>query len=60
MLLRDFTRNHAIFEKYDVMQRASDVSRGLLFGYTTNEVGFGWTNAAFEELYETLPPPGEA
>jgi len=33
----------------------SEVSAGLKFGYKSNEIGFGWTNAAFTELYAQLP-----
>jgi len=42
-------------EKYDVERRESEVSAGLKFGYKSNEIGFGWTNAAFVELYGQLP-----
>ena len=42
-------------EKYDVERRESEVSAGLRFGYKSNEIGFGWTNAAFVELYGQLP-----
>jgi alpha,alpha-trehalase len=54
LVLRDFIHRHALFEKYDVVHRGSDVSRGLKFGYTSNEIGFGWTNAAFTEMYAAL------
>ena len=37
-------------EKYDVKRRHSDVAAGIRFGYSANQVGFGWTNAAFVEL----------
>ena len=47
--------SHTIVEKYDVVRRASNVSASIGFGYRSNEVGFGWTNAAFEELYAELP-----
>lgn len=54
MLLRDFMVTHAMFEKYNVVERHSDTATGLKFGYTSNEVGFGWTNSAFINLYEAL------
>ena len=54
-MLNDFVHHNAIFEKYDVVHRGSNVSTGLRFGYTSNEVGFGWTNVTFEELYAELP-----
>jgi alpha,alpha-trehalase len=56
LVLREFIAHRTIVEKYDVAQRASDLGAGLKFGYTSNEVGFGWTNAAFVELYAGLSP----
>jgi len=55
MILRDFLAHGTIKEKYDATTRRSDLADGLKFGYESNEIGFGWTNAAFEELYERLP-----
>ncbi|MGH9666177.1 MAG: trehalase family glycosidase [Bryobacteraceae bacterium] len=55
-LVRDDYRTHGIIvEKYDVVRRSSDVSGGIHFGYSSNEAGFGWTNAAFTALYDELP-----
>ena len=54
LVTRDFEARHAIVEKYDVQRRSSDIAAGLKFGYTTNEVGFGWTNAAILELLAGL------
>jgi neutral trehalase len=31
------------------------VSRDIQFGYSSNEAGFGWTNAVFTALYDKLP-----
>lgn len=46
----------SIFEKYDVAHRyLNDISSGIKFGYTSNEIGFGWTNAVFTNLYDALP-----
>ena len=53
-ILKEFLRTGTIMEKYDVVKRVSDV-KGLEFGYKSNEIGFGWTNAVFEELYSQLP-----
>jgi len=30
------------------------VSGDIKFGYSSNEIGFGWTNAAFIDLYAGL------
>jgi len=54
-ILKEFVAHNAIFEKYDVTDRVSQVNRDLRYGYTTNEVGFGWTNASWLELYADLP-----
>ena len=58
LVLRDFVEHNTIVEKYDVERRTSRLGAGLRFGYSSNEVGFGWTNAAFTELYARLPPAG--
>lgn len=31
----------------------------IRFGYRSNEVGFGWTNAVFAALLDALPPPAK-
>lgn len=53
LILAGFLQTHSIVEKYDVVQRSTGVN--VAFGYRSNEIGFGWTNAAFEELYSELP-----
>lgn len=58
MITGDFAKHHTLMEKYDVAQEKSDVGREIEFGYTTNEVGFGWTNAVFLLLYEELSAGG--
>jgi len=55
MILKEFIQHNTIVEKYDVERRESEVSARLKFGYKSNEIGFGWTNAAFTELYAQLP-----
>ena len=55
LVLKEFVEHNVIVEKYDVVRRDSQVEAGLRFGYTSNEIGFGWTNAAFVELYAQLP-----
>jgi alpha,alpha-trehalase len=54
-ILKEFIQHNTIVEKYDVERRESEVGAGLKFGYKSNEIGFGWTNAAFVELYARLP-----
>lgn len=55
LILKEFLQHNTIVEKYDVERRESEVSAGLKFGYKSNEIGFGWTNAAFLQLYALLP-----
>jgi alpha,alpha-trehalase len=57
LVAKEFAEHGTMVEKYDVRRSQSDVSAGIRFGYTTNEVGFGWTNAAFLELLAGLTAP---
>jgi alpha,alpha-trehalase len=54
LVVDDFAAHGTIVEKYDVRRRSSDLGAGLRFGYTSNEVGFGWTNAAVLDLLAGL------
>lgn len=60
MVLREFERFGGIVEKYDVERRTSQVSEGIKYGYSTNEIGFGWTNAVFTRLFDRLPAARQA
>lgn len=60
LMLKEFIEHNTIVEKYDVEARTSSLGAGLRFGYSSNEIGFGWTNAAFAELYAQLPPTERA
>jgi alpha,alpha-trehalase len=59
MILRDFDQHRTIKEKYDVVAGKSDLGAGVRFGYTSNEIGFGWTNAAFVLLWDELSETGK-
>ncbi len=50
LVTREFEAHSAIVEKYDVVERRSDLRAGIRFGYTSNQIGFGWTNGVFVEL----------
>ena len=54
LVVDDFAAHGTIVEKYDVRRRSSDLGAGLRFGYSSNEVGFGWTNAAILDLLAGL------
>jgi alpha,alpha-trehalase len=53
---QNYLRQGYIVEKYDVVDPLLSVSSQIHFGYSSNEAGFGWTNAAFTDLYDQLPP----
>src|SRR5262249_5834227 len=57
-ILHGFIAHNVILEKYDVVRRTSSVGAGIKFGYSTNVIGFGWTNAAFVELYADASQKG--
>jgi alpha,alpha-trehalase len=54
LVAKEFREHGAIVEKYDVRRRESDVAAGIRFGYSSNEIGFGWTNAAVLDLLDGL------
>jgi alpha,alpha-trehalase len=54
MVLKEFIEHAGILEKYDVVRRESLVGNKIKFGYSSNEIGFGWTNAAFIEMYHQM------
>ena len=58
MVVEDFERRGTIVEKYDVDRRSSQVEQGIRYGYSENQVGFGWTNGVFLELAATFFPEG--
>lgn len=50
LVTKEFEEHGTIVEKYDVRRRESDVEAGIKFGYSGNQVGFGWTNGAVVQL----------
>ena len=50
LVSNEFQEHGVILEKYDLVQRESDVSAGIQYGYSENVVGFGWTNAVVLRL----------
>ncbi|KAH9807233.1 family 37 glycoside hydrolase, partial [Melampsora americana] len=57
MVLKTWIRTGELWEKYDV-KRCNEIV-DLKFGYATNEVGFGWTNAVFTRFYDLLSDEGK-
>lgn len=60
MVEAEYRRTGTIVEKYDVEKASGEVSEGIAFGYSSNEIGFGWTNAVYLRLKEFLEASGEA
>ncbi len=56
LVREQYRESGIIVEKYDAVRRTSRVSGNIHFGYSSNEAGFGWTNAAFTALLDELPP----
>ncbi len=54
LVTKEFEEHGVIVEKYDVVRRESDVSAGIRYGYDSNEVGFGWTNAVYLALLSEI------
>lgn len=50
----EFEQHGSLFEKYDVSAESADVKASIKFGYQTNEIGFGWTNAVYLELLDCI------
>jgi len=49
-VIKEFERHNTLVEKYDVERCSANVSDEICFGYSSNEVGFGWTNGVILEL----------
>jgi alpha,alpha-trehalase len=54
LVTKEFERSGTIFEKYDVERCSANVSDEIHFGYSSNEIGFGWTNGVVLELLSQL------
>ncbi len=59
LVQRDFRQHGYIVEKYDVVHGNSNVSAQIHYGYSANQAGFGWSNAAFTALYDGLTPENQ-
>lgn len=54
LVVEDFQRCGSLLEKYDIEVCTGEVSEEIQYGYSTNEIGFGWTNGVFLELLHSL------
>ncbi|MEO0455541.1 MAG: trehalase family glycosidase [Cyanobacteria bacterium P01_A01_bin.114] len=50
MVVKEFETSGTLVEKYDVERCSANVSDEIHFGYSSNEIGFGWTNGVVLEL----------
>jgi len=50
LVTQEFEQSGTIVEKYDVVKCSANVSDEIQFGYSSNEIGFGWTNGVMLEL----------
>jgi alpha,alpha-trehalase len=56
---KEFREHGTIVEKYDVRRNESDVAEGIKFGYSANQIGFGWTNGVVLRLLARMKQPQE-
>jgi alpha,alpha-trehalase len=54
LVAKEFQEHGTIVEKYDMRRRESDVEAGITFGYSANQIGFGWTNGVVLDLLAGL------
>ena len=54
MVVKEFGKTGTLLEKYEVEKCSADVSEEIFFGYSSNEIGFGWTNGVLLELLAIL------
>jgi alpha,alpha-trehalase len=57
LVAKELDEHGTIVEKYDVRRRESDVAADIKFGYSANQVGFGWTNGAVLDLLAGMRAP---
>jgi hypothetical protein len=56
----DFALHRTIAEKYNVVNARSNLAGTEKYDYQSNEIGFGWINAAFLVLYEEMSASAKA
>lgn len=54
LVVADFERSGSLLEKYDLDTCSGEVSDEIQYGYSSNEIGFGWTNGVVLELLAML------
>ncbi len=56
----EFQRTGELYEKYDASALSAEVEHHICFGYSSNQPGFGWTNACVLELLHNLGALGHS
>ncbi|MBE9080334.1 alpha,alpha-trehalase [Romeria aff. gracilis LEGE 07310] len=54
LAIGEYDRCGCLLEKYNIEHCTGEVSAEIQFGYSTNEIGFGWTNGVVLELLALL------
>ena len=54
MINKDFAETGSIYEKYEAETGSSKTQKFIDKGYSTNDVGFAWTNSAILETCVAL------
>jgi alpha,alpha-trehalase len=57
LVAKELEEHGTIVEKYDVRRRESDVAADITFGYSENQIGFGWTNGVVLDLLAGMQQP---
>ena len=43
----NFQKHHALYEKYNALDCEVQTDKSIKFGYSENQIGFGWTNGVY-------------
>ena len=54
LTVTDFDRSGSLLEKYELDSFSGEVSDEIQYGYSSNEIGFGWTNGVVLALLDLL------
>lgn len=54
LVIQEFEKSGTLVEKYDVERCSANVSEDIQFGYSSNEIGFGWTNGVISDFLHWL------
>ena len=53
-MVQEFGKSGTIVKEYDLEKFSADVADEIFFGYSSNEIGWGWTNSLVLELLGML------